>query len=117
MGERNVLLLRVPGSARDNDTKCALLVLGRCWLLEMPRGRTDSSSSRIWIPTLGFLTGPLIAVAFWAVHVLLVSPDYYILTSNSFVDLPRVLSVGILVGVVAALALSIACNSRDPTVH
>lgn len=89
--------------------------LGLCLLTVLAPVRSGSENSRSWLPMVAFFAGPLIAAAFWAARVFVVAREHYALTSDYFADLPRILSVGILVGVAAALALTVLRSPRKPT--
>jgi len=92
-----------------------ILVLGSVALRALSPPRVDGRPSpQRWVPVTALIAGPIIAASGWAAHVFVLSAESYISATERFEMLPSLLWIGVIAGVISAVAFAIAYRIRPP---
>ncbi len=87
-----------------------ILLMGAIFVyFNLRSGSRKGRRSRVGIlPLAAFFSAPLIAAGWWALDVFVINHDYYPLPSDAWALLPPVMFIGLMVGLVSALAFLVA---------
>ena len=91
-----------------------LIVGAGVLLLSSRRQDGNGKNSRMWIPLVSLITGPVIAFGLWAADVFVLNSEMYLsaFQGDAMTALSRVMIIGASVGVVASVVFAVALNAR-----
>ena len=67
--------------------------------------RPANSKSRLWLPVAAFLTGPVLAIGYFAADVFYISRDSYLTTDDYIHSLVSILIIGFVGGGIGSISL------------
>lgn len=89
---------------RGNFAAVALILIVGVILIRRLRPTDASHQYHRWLPLAALVCGPILALLYFVVDVTWISPETYILRSDYYGTLWRVLAIGVIGGAIGAFA-------------